>query len=283
MRDTSLLTGKYDYLYGGLEVKIQYQHRHQPFHTFISTDNTYPLHLHKHIEITLVLSGKIHITINQKEYVLSEGDMVVIFPNQPHGYKTTDSNRILLFFFDAAFPGDFTGDLMKHVPNNPIVPKEHLVYNVSNMLKALYERYTENCDSRLLKAYTSVILGHVLPLLSLQKIEYTQDLDSIQRILAYVDLHFLEPVTLDLLSRELGVSKFLISRIFSDQLHTSFRDYVNGRRVALAQMLLLSTTNPVTEIAFESGFNSLRSFYRAFKKEYRITPNEYRSNAQELI
>ena len=98
-----------------------------------------------------------------------------------------------------------------------------------------------------------------------------------------MDLHFLEPVTLDMLSRELGVSKFLISRIFSDQLHTSFRDYVNGRRVALAQMLLLSTTNPVTEIAFESGFNSLRSFYRAFKKEYGNTPNEYRRNAEEMI
>jgi AraC-like DNA-binding protein len=98
-----------------------------------------------------------------------------------------------------------------------------------------------------------------------------------------VDLHFLEPVTLDILSRELGVSKFHISRIFSDQLHTSFRDYVNGRRVALAQMLLLSTTNPVTEIAFDSGFNSLRSFYRAFKKEYGITPNEYRRNAQAVM
>ena len=55
--------------------------------------------------------------------------------------------------------------ITKHIPNKPMVPKEQLVYNVSNMLKTLYERYTENCDNRLLKAYTSVILGHVLPLL----------------------------------------------------------------------------------------------------------------------
>ncbi|QYR21099.1 AraC family transcriptional regulator [Paenibacillus sp. sptzw28] len=264
-------------------MKIQYQHRHQSFHTFISTNNTYPLHLHKHVEITIVLSGKIHITIDQQEYILSEGDMVVIFPNQPHSYKTTESSRIQLVFFDAAFPGDFTGDLTRHIPNNPMIPKEHLIDNVSNMLKALHEQYKGNCDNRLLRAYTSVVLGHVLPLLSLKKIEYTQDLDSIQRILAYVDLHFLEPVTLDMLAREVGVSKFLISRIFSEQLHTSFRDYVNGRRLALAQVLLLSTSNPVTEIAFDSGFNSLRSFYRAFKKEYGITPNEFRSNAQEVV
>nr|WP_279538016.1 helix-turn-helix transcriptional regulator [Paenibacillus turpanensis] len=86
-----------------------------------------------------------------------------------------------------------------------------------------------------------------------------------------------------MLSKELGISKFLISRIFSDQLHTSFRDYINGRRAALAQMLLQSTTKPVTEIAFDAGFNSLRSFYRAFKKEYGITPNEFRSNIGVVI
>ncbi|MCR2806873.1 AraC family transcriptional regulator [Paenibacillus soyae] len=261
-------------------MKIQYQHRLQPFHTFISTNNTYPLHIHKHVEITFVLEGTIHITVNEEEHVLSEGDMVVIYPNQPHSYKTITSSRILLYFFDAAFPGDFTGDLTHYVPDRPMVRRQQLMEPVPGMLNDLYRLYTADCDQRLLKAYISVVLGHVLPLLSLKKLEYTRDLDSIQRILAYVDLHFLEPITLDLLAKELGLSKFHISRIFSDQLHTSFPDYVNNRRIALAQMLLLSTTNPVTEIAFESGFNSLRSFYRSFKKEYGISPNEYRRNVQ---
>ena len=110
MRNTSLLIGKSNYLYEKVRSENQISASSSTFHTFISTDNTYPLHLHKHVEMTTVLSGKIHITINQQEYILSEGDMVVIFPNQPHSYKTTESNRILLFFFDAAFPGDFTGD-----------------------------------------------------------------------------------------------------------------------------------------------------------------------------
>ncbi|MGG4047402.1 helix-turn-helix domain-containing protein [Paenibacillus favisporus] len=46
-------------------------------------------------------------------------------------------------------------------------------------------------------------------------------------------------------------------------------------------MLLLSTADPVTEIAFDSGFNSLRSFYRVFKKEYGMTPNEFRRSLLE--
>ncbi len=93
-------------------MNMKYQHRDQAFHTFMSTNNTYPLHLHKNVEMTMVLSGKINITIHQKDFVLSEGDIGIIFPNQPHSYNTTDNNRILLIFFDATFPGDFTGDLL---------------------------------------------------------------------------------------------------------------------------------------------------------------------------
>lgn len=256
-------------------MKLKYQHRDQQFHSFVSTNNTYPLHLHKNVEIALVLSGEIHIGIGQREHILSEGDMAIVFPNQPHSYKTIEHSRILLIFFDASFPGDYTGDLLHSIPDNPVVPKHPVVIST---LETMYRLYAESCDPRLLKAYASVLLGHVLPLLSLEKVDYTKDMDIVQKILAYIDIHFLEPITLDTLSRELCIGKFLISRLFSEQFRISFRDYVNGQRAAYAHMLLRSTTHPVTEIAFESGFNSLRSFYRVFKKEYGITPNEFRRN-----
>jgi AraC-like DNA-binding protein len=119
--------------------------------------------------------------------------------------------------------------------------------------------------------------------MSLQRVETVQDLNLIQTILAYVDIHFMEPLTLEQVAKELGISKFLLSRIFSEQLHISFRDYLNSRRSALAQIMLQSTSQPVTDIAFDSGFNSLRSFYRAFRKEYGITPNKFRSHAQGTL
>ncbi|MEK5279273.1 MULTISPECIES: AraC family transcriptional regulator [Paenibacillus] len=254
-------------------MNIKYQHRDQAFHSFISTNNTYPLHLHKNVEITMVLSGKINININGKEYDLSEGDIAIIFSNQPHSYKTIEKSQILLFFFDATFPGDFAGDLLNHVPDNPIVSKQKVL---QDLLATLYKLYKEQCDVRLLKAYTSVVLGHALPLLLMKKVDYKKEMDLVPKILAYIDMHFLDHINLDTLSRELGISKFIISRIFSEQFHISFRDYINGQRVAYAHMLLLSTTHPVTDIAFDSGFNSLRSFYRVFKNEYGITPNEFR-------
>lgn len=260
-------------------MKMKYQHRDKAFHSFISTNNTYPLHLHKNVEITMVMSGKINIFINGEDYELSEGEVAIIFPNQPHSYKTTESNQILLMFFEATFPGDFTGDLLHYVPDKSVVPRNKVI---TDLMATLYKLYIEKSDDRLLRAYVSAILGHALPLMYMKRVDYKNDMDMILKILAYIDMHFLEPINLDALSKELGISKFMISRIFSEQFQVSFRDYINSQRAAYAHMLLLSTSHPVTDIAFDSGFNSLRSFYRVFKKQYGVAPNEFRCKSPAL-
>ncbi|MEK5057462.1 helix-turn-helix domain-containing protein [Paenibacillus shunpengii] len=257
-------------------MKIKYQQRDQQFHSFISRNNTYPLHLHKNVEIATILSGSVQANISRDTYLLTTGDILLIFPNQPHSYKTIEHSEMMLIFFDAAFPGDYTGDLLHSAPSRPMIKENDLL---NKFMWTLYHLYKEQGEQRLLKAYTSVILGHAMPLLSLRKVDYLKEVDEVQKILAYIDRHFLEPLTLDVLEKELAINKYLISRIFSEQFHVSFRDYINGLRAAFAHMLLRSTTDAVTDIAFDSGFNSLRSFYRVFKKEYGVTPNEFRRHA----
>lgn len=226
----------------------------------------------------MVLDGQIRLTTNGQEYLLSEGDVAILFPNQPHGYRTEERSRIMLALVDPAFIGDYAADLANQLPDHPVIPQDQVPPHLTQTFHKLHYQYEAHGDTRLIKAYTSVVMGNLLPLLSLKRMESNKDLGIIQKLLVYLDTHFLEPISLDTLSKELGTSKFMISRIFSEQLRTTFRDYLNGRRAALAQAMLQSTTHPVTVIAFDCGFNSLRSFYRAFKKEYGVTPNEYRRN-----
>ena len=81
---------------------------------------------------------------------------------------------------------------------------------------------------------------------------------------------------------ELGVSKYVLSRVFSGTFHTNFCQYVNGIRLNYACAYLENTKDSITEISLECGFESQRTFNRAFKKKYRMTPREYRENVKKM-
>ena len=80
------------------------------------------------------------------------------------------------------------------------------------------------------------------------------------------------------IARELGVSKYHLSHVFSARLHTSFREYVNALRLDCARDLLAATELSMLEVSMESGFDSLRTFNRVFQERFRQTPSQYRKS-----
>ena len=78
------------------------------------------------------------------------------------------------------------------------------------------------------------------------------------------------------LSVELNTNRTYLSKLFNEKLNMNFSDFVNKFRVEKAKNVINNSNLCNEEIAYESGFNSLTSFYRAFKKIEKITPAEYR-------
>lgn len=92
----------------------------------------------------------------------------------------------------------------------------------------------------------------------------------------YIDLHFLEEISLDRLSSELHLNKYYILHIFKRYTGTSPIKYINTKRLQEAQYMLISTDLNITDIAFRCGFNSSNYFQTYFKNEIGITPVQYR-------
>ena len=109
--------------------------------------------------------------------------------------------------------------------------------------------------------------------------------DIIYRTVSYIAKNFKEEVSLDIMARDLGVSKYVLSRIFSSTFHTNFNQYLNEHRLNYVITLLEYTDMPITDICLEAGFQSQRTFNRAFQEKYRKTPREYKNEfkAQEVI
>lgn len=79
------------------------------------------------------------------------------------------------------------------------------------------------------------------------------------------------------IAEELHYSEKYIFKIIKDETGQTLAKYINQRRLKLAAELLTKNNLPITDIAFQVGFSSYNSFYRAFQRSYGVSPSEYRN------
>ncbi len=89
----------------------------------------------------------------------------------------------------------------------------------------------------------------------------------------------LEEEGLDSVAARLGITDRHLRRAFGAEFGVSPVEYAQTQRLLLAKRLLTDTTLPVTEVAFASGFGSVRRFNALFKQRYRLQPGQLRRHA----
>lgn len=98
-----------------------------------------------------------------------------------------------------------------------------------------------------------------------------------------IKVHNDEALTLYLLSRKLGYSKYHTTRKFKEISGMQFRDYLRNRKLAFALKEVRDSDRGLLDIAFDYGFSSHEAFTRAFKRSYGVTPSEYRKNPKPVV
>ena len=96
-------------------------------------------------------------------------------------------------------------------------------------------------------------------------------------IIEYITVHYRDKITLADLARELGYNYDYLSKCFRSMFNQSFAEILNSYRLDAAVEMLVETDMDITQIAFESGFQSIRSFNEFFKSQLGMTPSKYRS------
>jgi AraC-like DNA-binding protein len=100
--------------------------------------------------------------------------------------------------------------------------------------------------------------------------------ERIRPVLAYVDRHRRESITLDDVAQVVHVSPSRVRHVFKDVTGVSFKEYVTHVRVAEAKRLLLATDLSVAEVAGAVSYTNLHQFYRVFYRSCAMSPGEYR-------
>ena len=102
------------------------------------------------------------------------------------------------------------------------------------------------------------------------------DKKDINKALEYIELHYAESLSLNVLAEEIHMNPYYFSSFFKKSTGKNFKDYVNQVRLKHAVTLLLDTDKKVYEIAMNVGFGDARAFNDAFQKSYGETPAGYR-------
>lgn len=126
----------------------------------------------------------------------------------------------------------------------------------------------------------SVALGLLLPNIDLAKTPALPERDGITQVLLYLNDHFKDDITLISTVSELGFNASYLSRYFKGTLGIGFTQYVVMLRLREA-MLLLEKGRSISYCVYESGFSSVRTFYRGFESEFGCTPKQYLEHKKE--
>ena len=99
--------------------------------------------------------------------------------------------------------------------------------------------------------------------------------ELLEQVMAYVEEHLAQKITLSDTAKRFFVSESTISHTFQQKLGTGFYSCVTQRRLIAAKNLI-QEGSALEEVAGRVGFTDYSTFYRAFKREYGISPRQYR-------
>lgn len=114
-----------------------------------------------------------------------------------------------------------------------------------------------------------------------QEVKPVQDAGIESRIKTFLEQHYTEPISLDLVAKKFYLSKEIILKLFKQKYACGVYEYVLKLRMERARYLVENTDNQVLQIAGEVGFNDSNYFSKAFKKYFGCSPKTMRKAHRE--
>lgn len=232
---------------------------------------TYPAHIHEDIELIYVKKGSCTAFCDGVRYALKENSLFLVFPNQVHHYTECLPGEYYLLILKPSRLLSYGEVFAEGLPLSAVC---HPGADVVNLLETAYGEFCQDGYSRIIAAYLTALLGKLLKYYSLENSSIRQD--TTLQILNFCANHYRENLSVSDIAGSLHISRSSVSHIFSCRLGIHFCDYINALRLADAAELIRNGNYSMTEIANRTGFSTIRTFNRAFYKQYGMAPSHYR-------
>lgn len=238
---------------------------------------SFSAHFHSNIEIMYVQSGTLDVSIGGEKKVLTAGSVAVAESYVVHSLSADADSVIRVAIIPIIRIPDFS---LAHrnlkFADVYLEPCEE-----SRAIGQLFETYQDlspQNSAMIGKGFAYILLGMLSDALGTVPADgHAKDgVAVVEQMLRYMDEHYTQRLTLEMIAVELGYHKDYLSRVFNETIQTGFSRYLSTMRLRYAVQLIRTTDLSLEEIADRSGFGNPHSFYDFFRENYHCTPGAYR-------
>ncbi len=228
-------------------------------------------HFHSNLELNYVVEGQMIVHINGEEAVLKEGDLYFATGYEPHGFDIPD----YCVCYVLSMPEHIAKSFKTYLGNKVLSTNFLYKSRESALIKKQLDSLARDHHPLTQKGYLYIILGTILDKIELVDPTVKKEPRAAGKILRYLEDNFLNDIKLDDVARAIGYSSNYTSSMFNATFNCKISEYLNSIRARHAAYLFSQGQTNVFDVAVSSGFNSIRTFNRAFRSEFEVSPREY--------
>ena len=250
---------------------------------------------HNEVELNFLESGTVTYLLGGTKTIVEAGKLSVFWAAIPHqiiDFGTETAYYVVTIplqcFLQWRLPENFVQPLMQgHLVSEPTSERAASDAHLFELWELDLQKKASHLERAVLLEMQARLLRLALNVPAGRKSRTKRDrltkitdngLNKVERMACFIAQNYTDKLTVDQIGEFVDLHPNYAMNLFQKTFGTTLSHYLTQHRVSHAQRLLATTEESVTEIAFQSGFNSISRFNDAFRRACGCSPREYRKS-----